>query len=307
MMHRSIRLLAFPAVLSLFLSAAAFAQGGPPPGGGKPPPPPPGLESGKLDSKVLGMALDYHVLLPKGYAEGDQRYPVVYWLHGTNGSSKGASAIVSRMFLPAMASGKAPPMILVFPDGLKQAMWVDSKDGRVPMEQMLVRELVPHIDATYRTLASSSGRLVEGGSMGGYGAARLGLKYPQLFGAASMLSAGPMQEVLDPEQAPIVGRAHAQDVLDRVYGGDQEYFRSQSPWALAGQYAESLPESFSLRLIVGDSDPVLGPNKRFSARLTELGIAHSYMELEGVGHSPRELFGALRVSPEYWAFFADVF
>jgi endo-1,4-beta-xylanase len=60
-------------------------------------------------------------------------------------------------------------------------MYVDWKDGSAPMETIIVKELVPHIDATYRTIATREGRLLDGYSMGGYGAARLGFKYHDLF------------------------------------------------------------------------------------------------------------------------------
>ena len=59
------------------------------------------------------------------------------------------------------------------------------------METIILKELVPHIDETYRTLASRQGRLIEGFSMGGYGAARLAFKHHEIFGAASILARGP--------------------------------------------------------------------------------------------------------------------
>ena len=51
-----------------------------------------------------------------------------------------------------------------------------------------MKDLIPHIDATYRTIADRGSRWVEGFSMGGFGAAHLGFKYPEIFGAVSIMS-----------------------------------------------------------------------------------------------------------------------
>lgn len=257
-----------------------------------------------LKSEAMDSELTYHLYLPEAYeTEPEQRFPVVYWLHGSGGSSQIASSVVSRLFDSAIGGGRVPPMLVVFPDGLRQSMWVNSKDGKVPMEDVLVRELLPHIDAEFRTVAAARGRIVEGGSMGGYGAVRLAFKFPELFGAVSMLSAGPLQEVLRVEDAPIVGAKGAQVVLDRVYGGDLDYFRTQSPWVLAEQNAAAIRDKVVVRQIVGEQDGVLKHNQMFSRRLTELGIDHTFEVLEGVGHTPRDLFAALAESESYWAFF----
>jgi S-formylglutathione hydrolase FrmB len=57
----------------------------------------------------------------------------------------------------------------------------NSWDGRIPVETMLIEELIPHVDATYPTIAGAHGRCIEGYSMGGRGSTRLAMKYPHLF------------------------------------------------------------------------------------------------------------------------------
>lgn len=267
------------------------------------PPPKPTVEQ-SIDSEMLGQTVTFHVLLPPSYTEQNNRdFPVVYWLHGTNGDSKRASLLISRLLRPLMQSGQIPEAIVAFPDGMKTSMWVDSADGSVLMERYLIEEFVPAIDQRFRTIPNRDGRLIEGGSMGGYGAARLGLKHHELFGAVSMLSAGPLQPVLDPENAPIVGREHAARMINTVYGGDIDYFRAQSPWQLATEVPEASRSQLQLRLIVGAKDPVLPFNRNFSEHLTNLGIEHTLVVLPGVGHDPRSLFQALPNSEAYVSFF----
>ena len=62
-------------------------------------------------------------------------------------------------------------------------MYQDSGDGRFMAETMMIKELIPHIDATYRTIADRKARCIEGFSMGGRGSTNLAMKHPQLFGS----------------------------------------------------------------------------------------------------------------------------
>ncbi|MEM7765134.1 MAG: alpha/beta hydrolase-fold protein [Pseudomonadota bacterium] len=261
-----------------------------------------------FESKAFDRTVTYHLYVPPAYETNpEQRFPVVYWLHGSNGNSQVASSIISLIFDNAIRAERIPPVILVFPDGMRQSMWVNAANGKLRMEDFLVDELVPHIDSTLRTIADRANRMVEGGSMGGYGAARLGFRYPELFGAVSILSGGPLQPVLDPTNAPIVGQKNAQRVLDQIYDGDPKIFRAQSPWQLALEMPEDARASIVVRQIVGDNDPVFGFNQQFAKHLNSLNIPHRMDVLQGIGHQPHLLFQALIASESYWSFFADVF
>ena len=78
-------------------------------------------------------------------------------------------------------------MIAVFVNGLAgNTMYCDTPDGKYPVESVIMKDLIPHVDATYRTVASREGRAVEGFSMGGFGAAHFGFKYPEVFGVVSI-------------------------------------------------------------------------------------------------------------------------
>lgn len=291
-------LLALLGALVQPLMAASDRQPDPVPGGL--------LHQGTLQSQAMDSEMRFHLYLPEAYEQQrERRFPVVYWLHGGGGFPPGVITVLAGRFDSAIKAGKIPALLVVFPhDGHGRNMWVDSKDGRTRVESFFIDELVPHIDAQYRTLAAARGRILEGGSMGGYGAARLGFKYPERFGAVSMINAGPLQEVLEPQNAPTAGPATAQATLERVYGGDPEYFRSQSPWALAEQNAAAIRGNLAIRQLVGERDQLLENNRRFSAHLSGLRIPHTFEVLPGVSHgSPRATFAALGDS--YWEFFSQ--
>lgn len=263
----------------------------------------PQVRRGLFESQAAKTKVSYYVLTPPGYeASGERRFPVLYWLHGSGGS-RGLAEISGR-FLAAMQQGKIPPMIVVFPNGLPMGMWCDWKDGSVRMETIVIKELLPHIDATFRTTAQRSGRIVEGFSMGGYGAARLGLKFPDLFAAASLLGAGPLQENFT--EAPRAGPHGRDRVLGTVYGGDAEYFREQSPWRLAQQYRGAEPgPALRLRQVIGVRDATYGFNRAFHEHLARLGIPHAFTALPGVEHNPLAVLDAL--GEGNWEFYRAVF
>jgi enterochelin esterase-like enzyme len=251
-----------------------------------------------FDSAAVGAPVSFHVYRPPAYdAQPLQRFPVLYWLHGS-GSVLAGIATVAGMFDAAIAAGQIPPLLVVFPNGLEYGMWCDAESGLQPVESMLADDLLPVVDARFRTLPQARARLLEGFSMGGYGTARLALLYPDRFGAASMLGAGPLQLdflVDDPNLQPIELRRR---ILAEVYGDSLAVFEARSPWRLA----ELLPPApgYRLRQLIGTLDFTLGPNRDFAARLDALGIDHAYREVPNVGHSVPGLVGAL--GAEFWAF-----
>lgn len=253
-----------------------------------------------FESRAAAQPVSCYVFTPESCdTQKEQRFPVLYWLHGSGGSSPGAAAQVVRRYEAAMRAGKIPPMILVFPNGLPMGMWCDWKDGSVKLETMFIEELIPHIDRSFRTQAKREGRIIEGFSMGGYGAARLGFKHPQLFAAVSLLGAGPLQP--DFNEAPRAGPRGRYQVLGTVYGADMAFYRSQSPWFIAEQNAEKLRSGLLIRQIIGDRDETLGFNREFNHHLDALKIPHTYRQLPGIPHNPNLVLNAL--GEDNWVFY----
>jgi S-formylglutathione hydrolase FrmB len=206
---------------------------------------------------------------------------------------------MARRYSEAMRAGKIPPMILVFPNGLPKGMWCDWKDGSVKLETMFISELMPHIDRTFRTQATREGRIIEGFSMGGYGAARLGFKHPQLFAAVSLLGAGPLQAEFT--ETPRAAPRERDRLLATVYGNDMAYYREQSPWQIVERNAEKLRSGLLIRQIVGDRDETLGFNREFKQHLDALKIPLTYRQLPGVPHDPNLVLTTL--GDDNWEFY----
>lgn len=157
------------------------------------------LHGKSLQGNLSGDAADRHVsvYLPASYAANKtRRYPVVYFLHGyTDDDAKFYGLSPHWMTLPplldtAFASGKLGEMIVVTPNAYTRfhgSMYSNSATTG-NWEAFVAEELVAHIDKHYRTLAVPASRGIAGHSMGGYGALRIGQKYPDVFSAMYLLS-----------------------------------------------------------------------------------------------------------------------
>ncbi len=119
-----------------------------------------GWREHRMASEKLEEALAYHLYTPapRYASEPLTGFPVLYWIHGLGGSGRSATALVERIDR-AIRDGRLQPFLLVSPtDPTGRSMWTDSKDRATPMESVVVKELVPHIDTTYRTRAEKRGR-----------------------------------------------------------------------------------------------------------------------------------------------------
>ena len=152
------------------------------------------LTEASFHSTTLNEAISYNVYLPAGYAGSTDRYPVLYLLHG-RGDTKAAWTQMKGALDELIAAGEIQPTIAIMPDApwsSRASYYVDSAytgaDPGRPVETAFTKDLLAHVDGTYRTVADRSGRGVAGYSMGGAGALRYSLAHPDLFGAAIVLS-----------------------------------------------------------------------------------------------------------------------
>lgn len=139
----------------------------------------PDVKSVAFDAPSIGRKMTYSITLPADYAtSGEKRYPVLYLLHGFT------SHYLAWAALGAPRAAEGLDLILVMPDAGNSwyANWAESSEGQKnAWEDYMVKDLVGHVDATYRTIAAREGRAINGLSMGGYGALMLGLRHPDLF------------------------------------------------------------------------------------------------------------------------------
>lgn len=134
---------------------------------------------------------EFPVYLPPSYkTETEKRYPVVFFLPGFTGTPRGMfhthpwkEDFFSRLDR-LIAGGKVSELVLVVPDCFTRygGSQYRNSAGTGRYEDHIVEELVPYIDAKYRTLAGQRTRALMGKSSGGYGALWIGMRHPDVFG-----------------------------------------------------------------------------------------------------------------------------
>jgi len=189
-----------------------------------------------FQSKLLGRELRYGLYLPPSYeASPSRKYPVLYFLHGLfedemRWSTRGLTDVaLDRM----VGEGKIGEFIVAIPFG-GSSFYTNTRDGSERWEDVIVTEFVPMIESTYRVNAVKNTRGISGTSMGGYGALKIAMKHPDLFGSASSHSAVLLQDL---SAAKVSGGrlARFQALFDRIYGINQDlnYWEANNPMTLA--------------------------------------------------------------------------
>jgi S-formylglutathione hydrolase FrmB len=166
------------------------------------------------------------------------------------------------------------PMIVVMPDA-ELSFYTDSKvDPRLAFETYLTRDIIGFIDSTFPTVASRSGRALAGLSMGGYGAAKLALKHPDLYCAAVSFSGA----LLAASKPIDTDKAEWKRFLTGLFG-DEPVGGPDDVIALAkGLNTLTRP---ALRIDCGTEDFLYHDNVSAHESLLALGFEHEYNERPG--------------------------
>jgi enterochelin esterase-like enzyme len=271
-----------------------------------------------LEGNLEGNAVDRAVIvfLPPSYArERSRRYPVVYALHGY---SIGAEQWTTEIHVPQTIEGAfakgAREMIVVLPDSktVHNGSMYSSSITTGDFETFIARDVVAHIDAHYRTIPDRTSRGLVGHSMGGYGAIRIGMKHPDVFGGLYIMSpcclsargGGPPnpanEEALaavktpaDSATLPFGLRAQLASAaawspnpknpplyLDLPIGANQQTvlarWAANAPLAFIDQYINALRQYRAIAIDVGDMDNLKNDSSRLHDVLTAYDIKHDF-------------------------------
>jgi S-formylglutathione hydrolase FrmB len=291
------------------LSGAVAAQVGPEAWSNAPAAAVPHVTHRTFRSAAVGEDVGYSIFLPPGYEQSTRRYPVVYYLHGAGGNENGGGRSVVPMLVDAFAAGTLPPFIVVFPNGGESTWYADSYDRKIPVETTIIRELIPHVDATYRTQADRAGRAISGMSMGGFGAITLAMKHPELFSSVVAYAPAFIEVQRGPDGSVTLGRpggTHGDGnaltaaqwvrnaaMYEQMFHNDPAVFAAHSPWTLVSRDATSLRETLPIRFVIGTADGLLNANELFHGLLLQNRYYHDYVVLTGIGHNFGDLYEAV--------------
>jgi putative tributyrin esterase len=266
---------------------------------------------------ALGVEKHYLVYLPPSYATAPaKRYPVAYYLHGLTGNEADWVSLASiDVVADSLIAGGSPEMILVMPDG-DDGWYTNWEEAPEPYaacladtllnraapalcvvqaryEDYLARDLVRHVDSTYRTLADRRHRGIAGLSMGGFGAVTIALQHSDVFSAAASHSG-----VLSPLYAgphPFAPPAHYHTSSDSLaadwrgiwgaiapaFGRTIASWTARDPAQLVRRLVAARGPMPALFIDVGTQDRLLDQARAFHAELAAVGIVSTYAEWPG--------------------------
>jgi S-formylglutathione hydrolase FrmB len=188
-----------------------------------------------LEGNLEGDAVDRDVIvfLPPSYEKDKKRrYPVIYALHGY---SIGAEQWTHEIHVPQTIEGAfaqgAQELIVVLPDSktIYNGSMYSSSVTTGDFENFIARDVVAYLDAHYRTIPKRASRGLVGHSMGGYGASRIGMKHPDVFGALYIMSPCCMSPMGGGGPGP------TDQMKERAIANEKKVVSAKSPADLAAQ------------------------------------------------------------------------
>lgn len=211
--------------------------------------------------------------LPPSYAHGDRRYPVLYALHGLfEGPEfwerRGLAAILQSL----RERGEVPEFLVVAVEG-GNSFFVNAPGGRY--EDLVTRDLIAHVESTYRAVPGRAGRALLGVSMGGYAALRIAFSHPALYCAVAAHSAMLLEAIPTPEEG--AGRWHMA-AFHAVFGDPIDPARWRAADPLAGAERADPATAPALYFDCGSEDRygLFAGNEDLHRRLEKRGVAHSF-------------------------------
>lgn len=231
-------------------------------------------------SASLKQEVNCAISLPESYDKDPARhYPVVFFLHGLfNNERDWEERGIQRKLVDLRAAGKVGEYIVAIPYGAN-SFYLNGKDG-TRYEDAIVKDFIPYVDHTYRTLGNQQGRVIEGISMGGYGALVIAFKYPNLFSGVVTHCAALFDELpKPPTSASDMRGKYRYEIASKIYGNppDQKFFEENSPLYLAKTNAAKI-KGLKIYFDVGSEDRYgfdTG-NKQLHEALMAAGVRHDF-------------------------------
>jgi len=248
------------------------------------------LIEAEIASGLVPSPVEYAVLLPAAYEESEEKFPLLFFLHGGNGSRDFLTQmrpLVDRLW----EQGRLPGMVVVTPS-VTRSLYMDYRDGSQKWEQFIMTQFLDYLRQAYKVRSDRQGTLLFGISMGGMGALRMGFKYPDVFGGLAAIEPG-IEPALAFADIQIKDRFwRADELFETIFGKpvDEEYWAANNPANIVINSADKIRSSnLAIYLECGDEDYFyLYRGAEFLHRiLWEHEIPHEYHLVRGADHLGR--------------------
>jgi len=260
-------------IVTLFFSYSVWAQ-----------------ESKALDSLIIKSTIlkknkKFAIYLPKGYESSRQKYPVLYLLHGGQGSQsdwiqKGEVQLIADKEID---DSNAAPMIIVMPDA-EATFYMNNVNGKYQFEDFFFKELIPYIEKNYRCRAEKQYRAIGGLSMGGFGSLLYSIHQPEIFSACAAMSAAVRtdEEINEMPHKDYLRRyGTAMGELKEGESRITEFWNQNSILYIVRKMPEEQKKAVRFYLDIGDDDFLYKSNSLLHISMRDLKIRHEYRVRNG--------------------------
>lgn len=223
-------------------------------------------------SKLYENEIGYNIYLPSDYEKCDKEYPVLYHLHGWTGNESSELLKYEKVY-------STKQVITVFPNNSPA---IESRES-LPVEAMIINELIPYIDEHYRTLADSNNRTISGFSMGGGMAFCYAVKYPELFSSVTAY-AGTYHHYYHKGSRTVGTKPNEATELYENMMREERYLEEGNILCLIRQNADKIRNDLDISIHIGTTDVLFCDNQILHLYLNSLCIPHKYKKFYGVGH-----------------------
>lgn len=267
------------------------------------------FETVALDSQPTGgLKVQMGVYLPVGYADPankDKVYPWALWLHGRNENHRKFHVDGGARILDELRGKNEIPDLVFVALSVGNPIYIDGSSGN--QEALITTTLPEFLGKKYRLTTDRAHRALMGVSMGGFGALKIALRHPDLFGivaahSSALMPANPGD--LPPQYQGMVQRMLERGGLDQVFGNpiDTKKWTAHMPLALAESMDVDTLKSLQIYFDVGSNDryQFAPPNQALDALLTKRKVPHEFELVDGGGHSwgsgslQKQLYKSLR-------------
>jgi putative tributyrin esterase len=256
-------------LLALVCAQSSFGQVATP----RKTPLPRNVEEHHFASRLLGRDMSYRVILPSKYrVNKSARFPVIFLLHGLTGHSTNWTDLTK-----IEEYAKKYDLIIAMPEG-GDGWYTDGESPNDKWESYIIQEFLPEIDKNFRAIPARNRRAIAGLSMGGYGALKFGLKFPDRF-----ILVGSFSGAID---APLRGQVHQfwRPSIMAIFGPEGSTTRRSNDifQMVRDRSANDIGSLPFFYLDCGTEDTVNFTNNRdFSGLLLERKIPHEFRQLPG--------------------------
>jgi enterochelin esterase-like enzyme len=223
-------------------------------------------------SKLYQKELGVNIYLPPDYSCSGIRYPVSYHLHGWTGNESSEIWAMEKVC-------KSKNGITVFPNSSPVIEDIEN----LPVENMLINELIPLIDREYRTLPQREDRSISGFSMGGGFAFYCAVKYPEIFSAVTAYAGTYHHYYHKGSRTVGVAPEKAAGLYDDMMK-EERYLEEGNILCLINSNADKIRGNLDINIRIGSADVLFCDNEILHLFLTALNIPHQYKVVEGIEH-----------------------